>query len=201
MSGLDRIIEQINADAERVCADIRSNCDCRCNEIINIATAEAEKIAEVANEEAKLYVSRIISKAESSALFEKRTVLLKAKQQIIKDYLKESLEYICNLSDEQYFDLILKIISQLNAKKSGEMFFSQKDLLRLPDGIKKKINGFFENGITVSNTPANIIGGFILKCGLIEINCSLDALFDSKRDMLIDELSAFLFGERNQIEN
>lgn len=200
MSGLDRIIEQINADTERLCEDIRRNCNYQCDEILNTATAKAEKITEDAKEEAKQVVSRIISKAESTAIFEKRTVLLTAKQQIIQNYLKASLEYICELPDEQYFNMIFKMMSQLNLKKSGEIFFSEKDLMRLPEGFENRVKAFFEKDIAVSHKPVNIIGGFILKCGLIEINCSLDALFDSKADMLSDELSAVLFEEGNQIE-
>ena len=72
------------------------------------------------------------------------------------------------------------------------MFFNQKDLDRLPKNFQSVLN---ENDIKaeISNKPADISGGFILKCGDIEENMSFSALLTEKRDKLEDFINRQLF--------
>jgi len=46
---------------------------------------------------------------------------------------------------------------------------------------------------SVGEKAADIIGGFILKDGLVEVNCAIDAVVEDKRSMLEDFINASVF--------
>ena len=69
-----------------------------------------------------------------------------------------------------------------------------KDLSRLPSDFKSQMK---QSGVdvSVSETPAEISGGFILKCGDIEENMDFSAILDDKRDEIEDLINRELFSE------
>ena len=78
----------------------------------------------------------------------------------------------------------------------GELCLSAQDLQRIPEGFMKKaadIAAAAGGSLTLSDRPAGIPNGFILRYGGVEENCSLDALFAQTRDMLRDRVSSLLW--------
>ena len=67
---------------------------------------------------------------------------------------------------------------------------SFKDKVRNITDFKSELSAL---NLTLSDTFADINGGFILKYGDIQINGELSALIHEKRDMLTDELNKALF--------
>ena len=67
---------------------------------------------------------------------------------------------------------------------------SVKDKARDIAAFKSELSAL---DITLSDTFADINGGFILKYGDIQINGELSALIHEKRDVLTDELNKALF--------
>ena len=73
---------------------------------------------------------------------------------------------------------------------------SEKDLSRVPSDFEDKANVVAtKKGGTVelSKEAVNIDGGFILKYGNIEINSSIDALFEENEEKLVDIVNSTLF--------
>ena len=103
------------------------------------------------------------------------------------------LKYLLNLEDEAYFKTIYKLAKRLEGK-SGEIVMNLKDLSRLPSDFKSQMK---QSGVdvSVSETPAEISGGFILKCGDIEENMDFSAILDDKRDEIEDLINRELFSE------
>ena len=48
-------------------------------------------------------------------------------------------------------------------------------------------------GLDISKEKSDISGGFIIKYGNTEQNCSLDAIFKEKKDELVDYINSNLF--------
>lgn len=193
MTGLDKIILQINSDTQKICEDIKNNSNQRCKDILNSATAEAELIAKKGEADAKFMSADVISRAHSAASLEKRSIMLRAKQQIIKDSLDKCQSYLCSLPNDEYFDLIIKMISKYSEEEKGEICFSLKDLSRIPDNFENTINAVSKGELKISSEPVDIDGGFLLKYGGIEINCAFSAIFSSQSELFSDEVSAILF--------
>ncbi len=77
--------------------------------------------------------------------------------------------------------------------KTGEIYFSEKDLDRMPQGFEAVIEkaAVSKGGsLTLVKEPKNIDGGFILVYGGIEENCSFRALLAARRDELSDKVHA-----------
>ena len=92
--------------------------------------------------------------------------------------------------------MIAKLIEKNARPQDGEIAFSAADLARLDASAKeavqaaaKKANG----SLKVAKEAANIKSGFILRYGGIEENCSLDALFAEKADLLVDTVNRALW--------
>ena len=79
-------------------------------------------------------------------------------------------------------------LEKLNGK--GEVYLSVKDKARDTASFKSELSAL---DLTLSDTFADINGGFILKYGDIQINGELSALIHEKRDVLTDELNKALF--------
>ena len=78
----------------------------------------------------------------------------------------------------------------------GTVYFSQRDLKRLPAGFEKKLNEALKDKkavLHISGTPREIDGGFILSYGGIEENCSFESLFHASREALQDTVQKILF--------
>jgi len=194
MSGLEKIIGHIETSAAETAA-----------KLIETATADAEKILQTGKEEAlakeaainrqaELDVAAASKRIESSAEQTLKRLLLQEKQKQIDDVIADAVETLKGLKEEDYFEVILHMIPRYAPARDGVIHFSAKDLDRLPKDFEKKINGTLKGGfLTMSNEPADIDGGFILKYGDIEENCSFEALVEASRETLQDRIGQILF--------
>jgi V/A-type H+-transporting ATPase subunit E len=196
MTGLDKILSRIKAEAES-----------RANEKIEQARQQAEAIIRDMKDRGKAESDRliqqsssdaanIITRAESAAALQKRKAILSAKLQMIDEVIQKAKDTILNLQQEEYFNLMLKIASRYSLPQNGKIVFSQKDLSRLPADFEKTLNGTISQKggfLEVSKETRSIDGGFILIYGDIEENCSIEALFNDRRDTLQDKVHELLF--------
>lgn len=197
MSGLDKIVEEIHRQAEAQANEILKQADEYCQAYMEDVQQKVEK--EVADFEKKAQAQRNLyeEKTKSGGEFMERNSLLRARQQCINDVIRQAKEKIKNLPDEEYFNLLEKILRSNIQEGEGIMCLSEKDLNRIPADFESKINSIAKEtggNLTVSKEPAAIQDGFILVYGQIEENCTLKALFDANIDKLKDIANKELFG-------
>ena len=80
--------------------------------------------------------------------------------------------------------------------KDGEILFGERDLKRMPSDFEDKIKEIAEKkggSLKLVKEVADIPDGFILRYGMIEENCTLRALFDTKKNQLKDIALSKLF--------
>ena len=76
------------------------------------------------------------------------------------------------------------------------MFLSDRDIKRMPGNFQKEISEIAESvggKLSISTNPKNIKNGCILVYGGIEENCTIDALFEERRNYLSDMVQKMLF--------
>ena len=171
--------DKINSDAEKQAADI-----------IAAAREEAESEAEKIKAEAEKKAELIINSGKSSAELLKRDTALKCRRGLIEKALITVADTVNAYSDKDYFDFLLTLIKKEKLNGKGEVYLSVKDKARDTAAFKSELSAL---DLTLSDTFADINGGFILKYGDIQINGELSALIHEKRDMLTDELNKALF--------
>ena len=195
MTGLEQIIKQIEDDAAASAASIRRDAEEKAAQIAQEARSRGDARAQEIAEQAKEKVKDLQSRAESAAALQKRQSILAAKQQIIRELMDKSLRAMDALAPADYFANIQKLVHKYALAQNGEIFFSQRDLDRLPKGFEQELAQAVPAGgsLKISREPRNMEGGFVLVYGGVEQNCSFAALFDAARDSLQDKLHALLF--------
>lgn len=171
--------DKINSDAEKQAADI-----------IAAAREEAESEAEKIKAEAEKKAELIINSGKSSAELLKRDTALNCRRGLIEKALNFVADTVNAYGDKDYFDFLLTLIKKEKLNGKGEVYLSVKDKARDIAAFKSELSAL---DLTLSDTFADINGGFILKYGDIQINGELSALIHEKRDVLTDELNKALF--------
>lgn len=196
MTGLDKIINQILDEANNSASAILEEAREKAEEIMAAAALEADKAEKDIQEKSASALKSFQERMVSSSDLKRRTAILQAKQEIIASVMAKSYDTFLNKEDAQYFAIIEKMISKFALAQEGTIYFSPKDMARMPQGFEaviQKIAADKGGSLTLSRETRNLEGGFVLAYGGIEENCSFKALFDSKRDELQDKIQAVLF--------
>ncbi len=191
MTSSEKILAGITAEAEETAKEIISAAEKKAEEIIANAVSEAEKQAETIAAEADKKAELTESTGNSAAQLVLRDARLTKKRELIEKALDEVIVGINNYDDKTYFDCLLRLVRYNAMSGKGEMLLSTRDLSRDKGDFVKALE---ELSVTVSDTPIDINGGFILKYGDIIINCELSAVMREKRDEITDSLNTALFG-------
>ncbi len=187
MSGLEKIVNQILDEAKSKADDIIKDAKETVKEIQDQASKErsadeAELNAKLLAEE-KNYQERMASSVE----FKRRKALLSAKQNLITEIIDKAYERMVRQEDGEYFKMIWKLLEKAATDGDGVICFSKEDLKRLPADADEKVRTIAAakgGKLSISKETRDIESGFILAYGGIEENCTLKALFDSKKDEL-----------------
>ena len=183
MTGLEKITDQIQEEAKASAARRLEAAQKEADAVIAEAkdvcaameTETAEKIAAMKVN----YEGRIKSSAEQ----QRRTALLRAKQEIIAEVIEEARLTLKKKDAQSYFLTLEKILKTYALAENGEIYFSAEDLARMPADFEKKIKtAAKEKGgsLVLKKEPKAIADGFVLVYGGVEENCTLKALFDAK---------------------
>lgn len=201
MSSLEKILKHIEDNANNNSREIITKANAEADKIIKDAQVQANEIYTQKIEQSKSEAKAFISFEESSSALKKKQIILDTKQQIIKDLINKAKNNLINLPEKEYFDDILKMVKKYCMGKSGQIIFSKNDKNRLPENFDESLNETIsdKNGasLEISDESRAIDGGFILNYGDIEQNCSFDALFADKYDLLQDEVYKLLFDKNS----
>ncbi len=196
MTGLEKIINQIQEDAGRDADAVIAQAKEHADEILTRAKADAQKLQEEILKKSEKDIANYRKRAQSSADLKKRTAILKAKQEIISCMLEKAYEKICSEDTKTYFDRIERMIRAYAQPEDGVIHFSGKDLDRMPQDFPERIRAAAESvggSLRLSQKGIRIENGFVLSYGGIEENCTLRAVFDMKKDELTDKVHEMLF--------
>lgn len=196
MSGLDkmksRILEEADHSAQEIIARAEAAGEAAVRSAAEEAQAEAARITDRAQKDAADYAKR----SASSSDMHRKQAYLAAKQEVIGAVLEKAYAAVMDLDVAEYFDMLEKLLLKYALPEAGEIRFSKKDLERMPEGFTGKIKTIAaEKGgsLTLSDSAEDIDGGFLLVYGGIEENCTIKAVFDSKREELSDQVNRLLF--------
>jgi V/A-type H+-transporting ATPase subunit E len=197
MTGLEKILKAIEADAMANAEALLHQAKLEADEITEAAKNEADKkCAEIAAK-SEMDVKAVLGRAESAALLQEKKKILDAKQQIIGNLITDARNSLAGLPNPEYTEIILKMVKKYAHNKSGKILFTAADKKRFPIDFEAKLQsalvGKTGASLTISEEMILIDGGFILKYGDIEENCSFDALFSAAKEDLQDKVNTILF--------
>lgn len=196
MTGLEKMKSQILDEAKAAAESKMQEAKAAADEILAKARAEAEKskisISQKSEAEVVNYKERVVSSND----LKRRTKILAAKQEIIANVLDKAYDSLKTMKDEEYYEMLLKMLEKYAQPQDGEIYFSPADLKKLPKDFEAEIAKCAKEkggSLTVSEEGRNIENGFVLAYGGVEENCTLKAMFEAKRDELSDKVQKILF--------
>ena len=196
MTGLEKIINQILEDARKDADMVIAQAKEKADEILTQAKADSSKLQEEIFRKSEKDIENYRKRAQSSADMKKRTAILKAKQETICEMLEKAYEAVCGEDAPAYFSRIERMLQVYAQPGEGVIYFSQKDLDRMPQDFPNKIQDAARNAkgsLKLSDKGIGIENGFVLSYGGVEENCTLRAVFDMKKDELTDKVHKMLY--------
>ncbi len=191
MNGSERILSRIRTDCDESVRKIETHAQHEHDRIIADAQHRADTQAAAVAEKTAQKRAQLETSSQSRAQLARRNALLKQRRKEIDTTVEELEAYLLGLGDNEYFEAIYRLAAKLRGK-SGEIFLNKKDLKRLPENFTKRMAAAGVDA-SVSQTPADITGGFILKCGDVEENMEFAAIISAGRDEIEDLINRELF--------
>lgn len=194
MSGLYKIIsditEQSRLRADKLLSASREEAERLLSESHQKALAEKEQRQKKLDEK----LSAIENNSRASARLVASKIILTAKHEATADMLGKAIAIIDGLSKKEYFEIIKKLILK-NARRgeNGIIRFSKEDSKRLPQNFLESMEKNLEGAVLTLGKPADIKDGFILSYGLVDVNCSFEAVASDRADEINDGLRRILF--------
>ena len=196
MDGLEKIAEQIRAQAQQSADETIADARRRAEELRAQTEAEDAEAARQMNEQAQRDAKAECARAQSAAEAEGRRALLAEKQKLIAQAIAEAHRRLTALPDDEYFALLAKLAGENCLPQPGELLLSPKDLARMPAGFPAQVQAAAQQkggALTVAAQTRAIDGGFVLVYGGIEENCSFEALLAAQSEQLQDVVHRALF--------
>ena len=194
MNGIERIVQLIQSEAQT-----------EIDEILKKAREEAEAIqaryqAQAEHEAAELNLKKERAAEEqeerliSVAQMESRKIVLATKQEMVEKAYALALEKLCSMSEDQRVQVLTDLLIKASNSGREEAIFSPEDYSAVGQAAVKAANEASGKQLTLSSETRPIKGGFILKDGNIEINCTFDTLVRLQKTGTAGMVAKKLFG-------
>ena len=176
MNGIEKITQRIASEAQaeidRILGDARDEADRIAESYRAQADGEAAELNARNEKNAAEREERLVSAAQMEA----RKVLLAAKQEMVEKAYIQALDKLCAMPEEQYVDVLAKLLVEASSNGKEEAVFSKEDREQAGKAAVEKANQLSGKQILLSEETQPIRGGFILKDKNVEVNCTFETL-------------------------
>ncbi len=195
MKGTEKIIAHIRADAEAQSTAILAQAEQRCAEIRGVYEQKAkDAYAEKIRAGVKTNQDRLES-MERLTKMEGRKAILAIKQDMVSESFDRAVEKLVDLPEEQYVALLARLAAQASVTGDEEIVLNARDRAAVGDKVAAAANAKLPDGkLTLADETGDFKGGFILRRGNIEANCTAELLVELCRGDMAAELAGVLFG-------
>ncbi|MDL2254077.1 V-type ATP synthase subunit E [Ruminococcaceae bacterium OttesenSCG-928-I18] len=195
MTGLEKIVKEIKDEAANEAQATLSAAKEKADKIKAAAKEQAAQKAGQIAEEAQRNVRDVETSRESAMALQKRQHTLQTKQAVLDETLNAAKAELHSLPEGPYFALLIKLALKAAEEGEGQMLLNEKDRARVPSSFEQELNSQLTGGrkVALSGETRPIDGGFVLKYGDVEENCSFSALFDARREEFSDLVRDILF--------
>ena len=193
MKGIEKITQLIQTEAQSEIDSVLANARREAETVASRYQARAEaEAAELAAKNEKAAAERE-ERLVSAAQMEARKVRLAAKQEMVEKAYIRALEKLCSMPQEQYVDVLADLLLQASTTGTEEVVFSQEDREHAGKAAVEKANKASGKKLTVAQETLPIQGGFILRSGNVEVNCTFETLVRLARGSVSGEVAKVLF--------
>ena len=196
--GLDKLKAHLLAQTEEKIKALEANAAAEVAEITAAFTKEAEETYWKYATAGKQAIDQKAQGLADIAALESKKQVLSFKQELLEKTFALALERLSDLSEEKYLKLLIN--SAVKAAQSGEerLIFSMRDRgsygKRVTIAANEALEAMGREGkLTMSEETRPIAGGVILTDGLVDVNCSIEALVEAYQRELVIPVAETLF--------
>ena len=195
MSGLEQIVKEIEDEAKREAEEIVAKAEAAAAALLEDAKKSAAAAADHIAQASKQELADVQAGRDSALNLQKRQVTLETKQALLAETLDKAKEDLRAFPADKYFALLALLAAHSAEEGAGEMLLSPADKARLPADFADKLKASLPAGrsLAISGDTRPIDGGFVLKYGDVEENCSFEAIFNARHDEFSDIARDILF--------
>ena len=190
MAGVDTIKNEILQEAEESARGIIADAEAAKAEAIEAAKAEIAEASAKNEAKAKADAAAHIERAEAKAESESRRAVLAARSEVISDVIEKAYEKLKGRDSASYFAMLYGMVGAAAHGEEGTIVLSPADMQRLPSDFESNVKAAAaKKGGSLKLDPNGdpaIDSGFVLKYSGLDENCSLKAIFDSRKTDLAD---------------
>ena len=200
MNGIEKIIARLSADCDAELDTIRTDTEAQCSGI----KAEGDKAAQeeywrLIRAGAKDCEARV-SQLSRTAQMEAKKSVLALKQELVAAAFDRAQQQLLSLPEDEYAAFLARKAAEASMSGTEELFFSERDRKGAAEKIVSEANRLLTAAgkpgkLSVGDGARSISGGFILRQGDIEVNCSVETLTSQLRSELASQVAQVLFGE------
>ena len=198
MNDISTILNKIANNAKEYEKGQRDAAKIAADQVLAEYHRQAQEVSVAILEEAKAQAEAIRQRAISQGGVEERNQFLAARRQAIDKVFTKSLEQLRALSAKElktfYADQAVQYISS-----DATLILCQKDQEELGSELVQEIENLCKKAgknctVTLAKEPGNFLGGFVLREGNIETNCTFEVLNRNAQEELEAQVAQILFG-------
>ena len=195
MNGIEKITQQIAADAQAEAEKILTEARAEAAAIAADYAKQAEKAAADVAARGTSAAEQREERLASVAAMEGRKEFLAVKQEMVNKAFDLAHEKLCALPDEAYIELVAKLAVKAVVTGEEQVVLSQKDRARVGKEVVMAANEKLgEKGkLTLSERTADIAGGLILVDGDVEVNCTFETMIRMAKTDMAGKVANVLF--------
>jgi V/A-type H+-transporting ATPase subunit E len=193
MQGIDTIIEKIISDAKADARQTEAQTRKQIDEARQKHEAQTQKQIDGLSHEFAEKRAQLESRAETMADLEKRRSVLAIKRELVEEAFSEAQSKLLSLPDADYLAFIEKLMRNLDDKR-GEIIVGKNEK-RIDQKFIDGINATLDSAYKLAGERGNFYGGFVLRNGRVETNCTVGMLISQAKRTLEQKVAGVLFDE------
>ena len=198
MNGIDRIIKRIEDDCAAETDEIINKARNDAEAVITNARKEAEDEIRVIVERGRVQADERIVRLGGVAELEARKMRLAARQEMVERAFEMAHEKLCGMEKDKMSAFLVSLAVRYSGGESSELVFSKADREKIGGRVVEDANRLLSERksggiLALSGETREIDGGFILKDGSVEMNCTFGAIVRMMRETLALEIAEILF--------
>ena len=192
MNGLQAIQDRILSEAKETASQIASQAEAGSGEILAAARKDCEQMLADARKSAAAQAETVLNRARSAAALLCRKNILQARQDLVDQVLRRSIELLCQMPEQEKTAFYRQLLDQTGAQ-DGEIVLSAADRHLAADLLAD-----YSGRITLAAEAGTFAGGLVLRRGLIEDNLTFERLAATSRSELVQIAAAALAAATDQ---
>lgn len=197
MTGIEKITQRIDADAQAEVNAILSRAQEQADATAQRYQAEADKVsAEVlakGEADAREREERLCSAAEMRS----KQLLLKTRQEMLDEAFRLALEKLQSLPPAEMTELLAKLAAQASSSGTEQVVLDEATRAQCGPQVVARANELLGDRGRLSLAPeaGRFQGGLVLSDGGVEVNCAFPTLVRLARNQTAGEVAKVLFDE------